>query len=174
MSNIILIGYRGVGKSTIAGKLAGKLEKKALSLDDTLREKIGNLQDFIKKNGWDAFREAESSLVARLDSVDTVIDSGGGVVECEENIRLLREKGIVVWLKVSKDVVYERLRGTTPRLSLSSKSGEAGSYLAEIEEVLKRRNPLYKKAAHITVDTDTLSIDEIVEEITVKLKSVKP
>lgn len=173
MSNIILIGFRGVGKSTIAEKLALRLGKRAVSLDEVMKDELGNLQDFIKANGWEAFRDAESRLVAGLDSADSVVDSGGGVIEREENIRFLREKGTVVWLKVSKDVVYERLKGSNTRLSLKSKTGTTGSYLDEIEEVMSRRNPLYKRAAHITVDTDSLTIDQIVEEIAARIDSVK-
>lgn len=168
MSNIILIGYRGVGKSTISKKLAERLAMKAISLDDEMKGEVGNLQDYIRANGWEAFRDVESRLVEELSFEEAIIDCGGGVIERAGNISALRSKGKVVWLKVSKEIVYERLKGAAKRLSLSNRNG-SGSYLDEIAEVMARRNPLYEQASHIIVDTDRLSIDEIVDEIASKV-----
>ena len=105
MAVIILIGYRGVGKSTIASEIVKTLSKEheitKVSLDEKLADRIGNLQAFIKENGWEAFRDQETLLLKNLELSDQsyVIDCGGGIVEREENISLLKKLGKVFYIK---------------------------------------------------------------------------
>ncbi|MBQ2295000.1 MAG: AAA family ATPase, partial [Spirochaetales bacterium] len=74
MAVIILIGYRGVGKSTIASEIVKTLSKEheitKVSLDEKLADRIGNLQAFIKENGWEAFRDQETLLLKNLELSD--------------------------------------------------------------------------------------------------------
>ncbi|HBD94471.1 MAG: hypothetical protein A2015_06435 [Spirochaetes bacterium GWF1_31_7] len=160
MNCIILIGYRGVGKSTIAKAVAAKLECKQISLDTLLSEKIGNLQAFIKENGWEKFREEESELIEHLAYSNTVIDCGGGVVESEKNMNYLSALGTIFYLRASSQVIKERLITTNPRLSLSGTT-----VFNEIDEVLARRDPLYRKYADYVIDTTILSPDDSCEKI---------
>ena len=171
MAVIILIGYRGVGKSTIASEIVKTLSEERkitkISLDEKLAEKIGNLQAFIKENGWNAFRDQETLLLKNLELSDQsyVIDCGGGIVEREENILLLKKLGKVFYIKAEVETIQERLQTTHARLSLSGKQ----SFFEEIKNVLERRDPLYIKAADFIIESDSLSIDECAKEIIEKL-----
>ena len=171
MAVIILIGYRGVGKSTIASEIVKTLSEERkitkISLDEKLAEKIGNLQAFIKENGWDAFRDQETLLLKNLELSDQsyVIDCGGGIVEREENISLLKKLGKVFYIKAEVETIQERLQTTHARLSLSGKQ----SFFEEIKNVLERRDPLYIKATDFIIESDSLSIDECAKEIIEKL-----
>lgn len=171
MAVIILIGYRGVGKSTIASEIVKTLSKEheitKVSLDEKLADRIGNLQAFIKENGWEAFRDQETLLLKNLELSDQsyVIDCGGGIVEREENISLLKKLGKVFYIKAGVDTIQERLQTTHARLSLSGKQ----SFFDEIKNVLERRDPLYTKAADFIIESDLLSIDECAKKIIEKL-----
>ena len=171
MAVIILIGYRGVGKSTIASEIVKTLSKEheitKISLDEKLADKIGNLQAFIKANGWDAFRDEETLLLKNLELSNQfyVIDCGGGIVEREENISLLKKLGKVFYIKAGVETIQERLQTTHARLSLSGKQ----SFFDEIKNVLERRDPLYTKAADFIIESDSLSIDECAKKIIEKL-----
>lgn len=164
MNSIILIGYRGVGKSAVSSALSETLKLEKVSVDDELRNKLGNLQDFIKLNGWTSFRNEEYNVVLDLslkDNLNIVLDTGGGIVETEEAMNILKKMGQIFWLSGSVDVIKERLLISNPRLSLSGN----GSYLDEISAVLEKRTPLYKKYCDYVIDTDGKSIDEIVAEV---------
>ena len=171
MAVIILIGYRGVGKSTIASEIVKTLSKEheitKVSLDEKLADRIGNLQAFIKENGWEAFRDQETLLLKNLELSDQsyVIDCGGGIVEREENISLLKKLGKVFYIKAGVKTIQERLQTTHARLSLSGKQ----SFFDEIKNVLERRDPLYTKTADFIIESDLLSIDECAKKIIEKL-----
>lgn len=153
---IILIGYRGVGKSTISDSIAAKSDLKKLSLDTVLAERIGNLQAFIKQYGWEFFRKEETRMISELNCELTVIDCGGGVVENKINMEYLGKLGPVFYLNCSPDEIYKRLSTTNPRLSLTGDKQAQD----EIRDVLARRDPLYRKYADFVIDTDSLTPEE--------------
>jgi shikimate kinase len=132
-------------------------------MDAVLVKRFGEpIPDFVQKNGWDRFRDAESSLAEELAGRDNlVIDCGGGVVVRGSNIAVLRRSGRLVWLKASVATIAKRIHGDTQRPSLTGKK----SFIEEIEEVLTVRLPLYEKASHFSVETDSLTIDEVVREV---------
>lgn len=167
MAAIILIGYRGVGKSTIASEIVKQLSDKhsavKISFDDELTGRLGNLQTFIKENGWEAFRTKETDLLKefKLPSQLCVIDCGGGIVERAENIALLKKMGKVFYIKADVKTIQQRLQTTHARLSLSGKQ----SFFDEIKKVLEYREPLYLKAADMVIKSDSMSIEECAEKI---------
>ncbi len=164
MNSIILIGYRGVGKSAVSAALSETLKLDKISVDDELKNKLGNLQDFIKLNGWTSFRNEEYNVVLDLslkENLNIILDTGGGIVETEAAMGILRKMGQIFWLSGSIEVIKDRLLMSNPRLSLSGN----GSYLDEISSVLERRTPLYKKYCDHVIDTDGKTIDEIVLEV---------
>lgn len=167
MAAIVLIGYRGVGKSTIASEivrqLSGKQSVKKISLDDKLTEKLGNLQTFIKENGWDSFRTEETNLLKDFKQLSQlcVIDCGGGIVERVENIALLKTLGKIFYIKADVKTIQQRLQTTHARLSLSGKQ----SFFDEIKKVLEYREPLYLKAADVVIESDSMSIKDCAEKI---------
>lgn len=161
--NIVLIGYRGTGKSHVGRILADKLSFPYVSIDKAIVLRAGmSIPEIVRLFGWDGFRERESIEVREVAVWDSiVIDTGGGVIERPENIEQLRENGLVVWLKASVDTIVKRIEGGSDRPALT----EGKSFVEEVSEVLERRMPLYRSAAMHEIDTDSLDPEEIATEI---------
>ncbi|MDX9752580.1 MAG: shikimate kinase [bacterium] len=161
--NLILIGYRGTGKSTLAEMLHHQLDRPVYHMDAILEQRFGeSISAFVEKLGWDAFRQAETALALELAQKDNVIiDCGGGVVTRAINMQHLKPTGYVVWLKTAPAIIAQRIGQDTNRPSLSG----TASHTEEILEILNQRMPLYEAAADLTVDTDTHSHDECVQII---------
>jgi len=167
--NVVLIGYRGTGKSCVALRLASELSLNVVCLDAEIECKAGKrIPQIVEDVGWPGFRDLEQQIVRTFAAKDgLVIDCGGGVIEREANFAALRAAGPVVWLKASTDTIVGRIHGDQQRPSLTG----AKSFTEEVAEVLERRIPLYERMAHLQVDTDALTIAEVVTEIRRLLES---
>lgn len=161
--NILLIGYRGTGKSEVGKIVAETLRMKYISMDARIVEKAGMpIPEIVEKHGWPAFRDMESEVARELAQVDDlVIDSGGGVIERPENIEALQVNSRIVWLKASVATIVSRIQGDTQRPSLTG----GKSFTDEVAEVLERRTPKYADAAHCEIDTDPLTPDQVAEKV---------
>ena len=116
--NLILVGYRGTGKSTVARKLAVALAIPAVSLDDELvRRARMSIPEIVAAKGWEHFRDLEQALVAELTkTTGCILDCGGGVIERSVNLVALRSSGTVFWLTAGTQKIVERISaGTQPR-----------------------------------------------------------
>ena len=166
MMNIILIGYRCSGKTSVGKRLAQKLGWLFVDTDDRLVEKDGrSIKEIVEGNGWEGFRRLENEVIQEVCAQDnTVIATGGGAILDPANADVIQKSGEVVWLKVSPQTVKQRMardEGTdTLRPALTSR----GLY-EEIIDVLKERNPIYGQTMDIAVDTDDKGIEEIVGQI---------
>jgi shikimate kinase len=168
--NIILIGYRASGKTSAGRELARILGRPFFDSDRMIFEKTGRtIPEIVEASGWQAFREVEKTVIAELSGLDEVVIAlGGGAVMDPENVAMLAERGRFVWLQADARVLALRMEkeqnGLVQRPSLTG----AGT-LAEIEEVLAKRLPVYGTVAHVMIDTtgkDPASIaSEIVERL---------
>jgi len=160
--NIVLIGYRGTGKSVVGELVSEHLCMKCISMDVRIVEKAGmSIPEIVEKHGWIAFRDMESEVARELAKLDNLlIDTGGGVIERPENIEVLKENSLIFWLKASTDVIVSRIASDTQRPSLTGKS-----FTEEVAEVLDRRTPKYKSSAQYEIDTDTLAPGEVADRI---------
>jgi shikimate kinase len=161
--NLVLIGYRGTGKSAVAAILSQKLGMAAVSLDEEIVREAGiSIPEIVERHGWPWFRDLESEIVERLARRDRLIlDTGGGVILRPRNVENLRRGGVLFWLKASVDAIVERIQESTERPSLT----EGRSFLEEVEEVLSERLPLYRAAADREIDTDPLTAAAVADEI---------
>ncbi len=161
MKNIVLIGFMGTGKTTIAKALALETGMKYVSTDALIEEREEKpISDIFKYEGEAHFREVERDVVNEVSkSFNQVIDAGGGVVLNEENILNLKQTGIVFCLWASPEEVLGRTKKYTHRPLLNVKDP-----LAKIKELLEYRRPFYEKADH-KIDTEDGNIDEIVKKI---------
>jgi shikimate kinase len=161
--NLVFIGYRGTGKSEVSILAAGRLGRERIGMDTTLVERFGMpIPDFVARHGWDAFRDAETALAQELSARDElVIDCGGGVVVRDDNITSLRAHGRLVWLKASVETIARRIGSDNQRPSLTGTK----SFIEEIEEVLSKRLPLYERASDFQMDTDSLTVEEVVGQV---------
>ena len=165
--NIVLIGYRGTGKSAVGKVLAERTKWPLISTDAEIVKKAGmGVPAIIQKRGWDYFRDIESQICRRVGAKDrTIIDTGGGAVLRKENVEALRQRGRVFWLTAEVATIMERIKSGTERPSLTGKR----SYVDEVEDVLKERLPLYKAACDHIIPTDGRTIEDIADEIQSKM-----
>jgi shikimate kinase len=161
--NITLIGYRGTGKSVVGEIVAKRLQMTCVGMDAKIVQKAGmSIPEIVENQGWTAFRDMESAVVRELAMLDNIIiDTGGGVIERSENIDVLKANSCIIWLKASTKAIVSRIQGDTERPSLTGKK----SFTDEVEEVLERRTPIYKKAAQYEIDTEQLTPDQVADRI---------
>ena len=170
-SNLILIGYMGSGKSTIGKQLAKKYQYDFLDTDEWIEHENGmTIKEMFAQRGENYFRNLETqALISFQNQIgQTILSTGGGMALSATNANLLRNLGIVIFLKVSKEVVIQRLQGDTTRPLLQGEDFEK-----KIEQMLEQRDPLYESAAHYVIDTDGKTIEEVIEEIGVIIVSVR-
>ncbi len=161
--NLVLVGYRGTGKTAVAAELAARRGLAVVHLDAEIERRAGKrIPQIVADAGWPAFRDLEQEVVRTFAARDgLVLDCGGGVVEREANFAVLRQAGPVIWLTASVDTIVRRIAGDGQRPSLTGTK----SFTEEVAEVLARRTPLYQRLAHYVVDTDARTIDAVVAEI---------
>ncbi len=160
-SLLFLIGYRGSGKTTVARLVAEQLGWTWCDADALVeaRHKRSIRQIFAEEGEAD-FRDKETAILADLCKLDRhVIATGGGVVLRPENRKHLAAAGRVIWLTADAPTLWERLQedSTTPERRPALSVGG----LAEIEELLRVREPLYRSCAHQVVDTRQRSAAEV-------------
>jgi shikimate kinase len=160
-SNIVLIGFRGAGKSTVSTALSRALGWPRLEIDGEVRKRIGLISESVLRHGWQPFHDAEREVIAGLAVEKTVIDSGGGIVRSPENVERLARIGVIVLLDAAPATLVTRLGGSHERPMI----GGAATIAEEVEQELPKRLPLYRAAADIVIETDGKSVEEIVAEI---------
>jgi shikimate kinase len=161
--NIVLIGYRGTGKSVVGAILRRRLSMCYIGMDEAIVERAGMaIPDIVEKYGWMGFRDLETTQVRELSGLDNlIIDTGGGVIERPENIEALQKSAMIFWLKAKVDTIVSRIEGDTQRPPLTS----GKSFTEEVADVLERRIPKYRSAAHHEIDTDELTPEQIADRI---------
>lgn len=169
--NIVLIGYRGTGKSSVGKLLAERSGRTLVSTDAEVVRRAGqSIPDIVAQYGWNRFRDLESEVCRELAGQDQlVIDTGGGVILRQENVDLLKANGILFWLTAEVPTITQRIRGDTQRPSLTGSK----SFLDEIEEVLRERTPKYRAAADYVIATDDKTVVAIAEAIEAVIQSAQ-
>lgn len=166
--NIVLIGMMGAGKSAI-GHLLDQKMKDFFYLDiDKEIEKLAQKQiyEIFEENGEEHFRKLENDTIKKYSVYrNQVIATGGGIVENLENLELLKKNGILFYLSASPPELYKRVRTTTHRPLLKGENPEQ-----RIKDLLKRREPFYKKA-DFEVSTEKKELLVIVNEIIEKYEN---
>lgn len=169
--NIVLIGYRGTGKSSVGRLLAERSGRTLISTDAEVVWRAGqSVQEIVKQHGWDHFRNLESDVCRDLAGRDhLIIDTGGGAVLRPENVERLKAGGILFWLTAEVPTISRRIGGDTQRPSLTG----AKSFVEEIEDVLRERTPIYAAAADHVIATDGRTVGEIADAVQGVLKTSK-
>lgn len=161
--NIVLIGYRGTGKSAVGKSLASMTGKQLVSTDQEIVRRAGKtIPEMVSEHGWEYFRDVESAVVEESSAKEgLILDCGGGVVLRERNRLSLRQNGFVVWLTADIPTIIKRISDDTQRPSLTGKM----SFVDEIAAVLAERIPIYRETAHLTIQTDDRTPDQIAEMV---------
>ena len=158
---ITLTGFMGSGKTTVGKVLADFLGCPFMDLDDLVVKKAGkSIPDIFAQDGEPAFRELEAQVlrqtVGKYAESTVVLALGGGAILAPASAALLHDKTVCIYLRATLDTLLGRLAGET-----------AGRPLADdaLAARLASREPIYEETAHVTIDTDGLSPDEVADEI---------
>ncbi len=167
-TKIVLVGYRATGKSTIARALAERWKIGWIDLDVAIEEYAHmTIAEIFAKHGEAHFRDIEAQVVEDVlnRGEPMVVATGGGAPLRDSSRKLMKERGVVVWLAASVDTIAKRMLGDVTTAARRPSLTDAQSPVAEIERVLTAREPIYRDAAALVVDTDDKTVDEIVIEI---------
>ena len=169
--NIILIGYRASGKTSVGKKLSGLLGLPFYDTDTLIQKRTGKtVRQMVLEGGWPAFRQAEREAIASLAGKEgAVIALGGGAVLDPANVEVLKPRGHFIWLQADKETIQERLKGD--RASAEQRPPLSNSVNGDVEEILRQRIPLYESIADLILDTTGLSVGAVAEEILSALKN---
>jgi shikimate kinase len=159
--NIVLIGMRGSGKTTVGKVLAQKLGKEFIEMDELITQKTGlSIPEIVEKYGWGKFRDIEEEITDEVAGRDNIINAaGGGVVTRRKNIQELKKSGVLVWLTASVDTLVRRIGEDTERPPLVS----GRTRREDIEITLAERKLLYQKVADLVVDTENQTPEEVAD-----------
>ena len=158
---ITLTGFMGSGKTTVGKVLADFLGCPFMDLDDLVVKKAGkSIPDIFAQDGEPAFRLLEAQMlrktVEKYAESTAVLALGGGAVLAPASAALLHEKTVCIYLRATLDTLLARLEGETAGRPLAD---------ASLADRLAAREPIYEKTAHVIIDTDGLSPDEVADEI---------
>lgn len=165
--NIFLVGLMGAGKSTIGRQLARELGKQFRDSDSEIEKRTGVSIDVIFDiEGEQGFRRRETRMLKELvEERGIVLATGGGAVLASDNRQLLRDNGLIIYLKASAEHLAGRVKLDRRRPLL-----QTGDKLAKIRELMTQREPVYQQLADMVVETNNRSIPRVVREISKMIK----
>lgn len=168
-NRIFLVGPMAAGKSTAGKQLAKKLELAFLDSDQEIELRTGSTIPIIFDiEGEDGFRKRESAILDELTQKDgLVLATGGGVVLSAENRRILRERGLVVYLSASIETQLKRTRNNRSRPLL-----QTDNLRQRLLELAQVRGPLYEEVSSIRVEANNRNSASLVEDIIQKLRNL--
>ncbi len=187
--HLYLVGYRGTGKSTVGRIVAAELGRPFVDLDERIEAAAGaNIAVIFAGEGEAGFRDRESAELRRtatffpsggrkpsesFDEHSAVIATGGGIILREENRRLLKASGFVIWLQAGAEAIWQRIQNDT--LTAARRPNlTTGGGLPEIVELLAARERHYAEVADARVPTDGRSPEDVAASILSLYRSISP
>ena len=160
--NIFLTGPMGVGKTTIGKRLAKRLGINFFDSDSEIEKRTGATINLIfDVEGEQGFRDRESKVIDELTSNDgIVLATGGGVVLSSSNREMLSQRGIVIYLAASPELLMKRTAYDNSRPLL-----DTDDRLGKINSLLQLREPLYSEIADLIINVDNMSAKQIINQI---------
>ena len=169
--NISLIGFMGSGKTTIGRILADRLNSLFIDLDRIIEmAEDKTVSEIFKSGGEKYFRYVESEVIKKIYiNENCVFACGGGVVERGENMDSIKQNSLVIYLYISSQQAFERLKDAEDRPLLGN-SSDLDSRKEIIKNLINKRDLLYKNNSNFIINTDNKNPEYIAEEILKKLK----
>ena len=165
--NIFFVGLMGAGKTTIGKLLAKKLKKTFYDTDHEIEKKLGvKVSVIFELEGEEGFRKRETQMIDELtNKKDIILATGGGAVLSEENRRLLKERGKVIYLNAKPQHLAKRMAFDKDRPLL-----QQGNMLDTLNNLYQERHPLYLGVSSFVVDTGQQKTQTIINKIEALLK----
>lgn len=163
--SIVLIGYRGSGKTTIGRKLADRLWQPFIEVDDLIVRKAGkSIKEIFEQDGEPHFRDIETEVVREVSLLeDHVIGIGGGTLGREENRRLFKDAGHkLIYLRCDPQVLLERVQNDPKSAATRPNLTALGGGIEEIKHMLSQREPIYRQVMSAELDVTHLTPEEAV------------
>jgi shikimate kinase len=158
---IVLIGFSGSGKTSVGRELALLTGLNRYDTDEMISARLGlSIPEIFAQLGEERFRDAETEVLAQMSHGAAVIVTGGGIVLREENARVLRALGTVVWLTADEETLLARVARELSRPLLSTTNPRE-----TLRELLRVRRPQYEALADVTIDTASATSREVAELI---------
>lgn len=158
MPNIVLIGVPGAGKTTVGELIASHLGREFVDSDQVIESRVGKtIAEIFTVDGEAAFRKIEAQVIAELLAIPNQVVSLGGGALGNEQTRTAVNQHVVLWLETGLAQAVERVGMNRNRPLL------LGNVRGQLSALLTAREPVYKAAATITVNTSELGIDEVTQ-----------
>lgn len=159
--NIVLTGFMGSGKSMVSRELGKIYQRDVVSTDELIEQREGtSIRSIFEHHGEPYFRQKEAAIVQEVAQMQSVIvDCGGGVVINPENMKALRQQGIIFYLQTSVESVLKQVLKNKKRPLLNVDDPEA-----KVRDLLAEREPMYLKADY-TLETSNNTVDDIVVQM---------
>lgn len=164
--NIMLIGFMGVGKTTISRDLSERMNISEVDMDKYIVERENkNISDIFEEYGEEYFRNIETDCLREIQNqTGRIVSCGGGAVLKDENVEIMKKDGVIVLLTATPETIYERVKNNTGRPILN------GNMNVEfISELMEKRKERYFRVADVVITTDNKLISDISKEIILKL-----
>jgi shikimate kinase len=164
--NLLLIGYRGTGKSAVARIVAERLGWPWVDADVELERRVGKtIAAIFADEGEAVFRDRESRLLSELVGLDRhVVALGGGVVLRAANRALIKQAANVIWLTADPETIHARV-AADPTTSARRPNLTASGGIEEIRQLLAQREPFYRECATAAVDTQNRSLHDVAQAV---------
>src|SRR5437868_2038318 len=163
--SIILIGYRGSGKTTVGRRLADRLWQPFVDTDEMIVQKAGkSIADIFEQHGEQRFRDLESEVLREGCALqEHVIAIGGGALVRAENRDAIKSSGHkLIYLKCEPEELFKRIHNDPQTAAARPNLTNLGGGVAEIKSVLAEREPVYHATMHAELDVTHLTPDEAV------------
>jgi len=160
--HIFMIGFMGVGKTSTSRSLSKKLGVKEIDTDAMIVENEGrSISEIFEKDGEEYFRSVETGMIDRIaDMKPCIVSCGGGMVMRDVNVQKMKKIGKIVLLTATPETIFEHVRYSTNRPLLNGNMN-----IHYIAKLMEAREPKYKAAADIVIETDGCTPDKVADKI---------
>lgn len=167
--HIFLIGFMGVGKTSTSHKLSQKLGVKEIDTDATIVEQEGrSISDIFDTDGEEYFRSVETGIIDKIKDMNPcIVSCGGGMAMREVNVNKMKEIGKIVLLTATPETIFEHVRYSTNRPLLNGNMN-----IPYIKKLMDAREPKYKAAADIVIETDGCTPEMVADKVIEKILKV--
>lgn len=168
--NLILVGMMGSGKTTMGRALARHLGKAFVDSDEEIQKRTGvTIPHIFDVEGEAGFRQRETAVICELAGRENlVLATGGGAVLAEQNRAMLKQSGIVVYLKASVHDLWQRTRHDRNRPLLQTDDPRA-----KLNELFQQRDPLYREVADIVIQSGKQSVHALMMHLAGEIEAYR-